>query len=559
MSTHGTPTKGHDVISDTGGDDEIHIGEHHGFLTWSYEVGTTNLLLAVDDGSLTIKGFFNEANGIERFIFANGDILTRADIIERLGYPSDPGMQIIGTEFNDTLIGGQGHDTIKGADGDDVLQGGAGNDLLAGGTGSDELLGGQGDDTYFWHPGDGNDLIHDLGGYDTLRIGAPSSEVTLARDPEDSSSLIISRGEESVRIVSYFIDVSTDGPEGHIERLIFADGTTWGLDEVLKALEGQNPSPPPPPPPPPPPTDPENLYLVGGAGNDTLSGGGGHDTLDGGLGDDLLLGGEGNDTYLWGRNQGSDTIKDGGGIDTLRIDAASTDVALSTDPNDSTALRIRLDGKILSIKAYFGDLGGRIEKFVFSDGVVWDENTIQDLLEAQNPDPVTNPNPGEDPASDPVGDTLVGGASDDAVLGSDGDDILLGGAGHDTLQGGSGSDVLNGGKGADVLTGGAGDDFFVFAKKADLGTGKQRDVIVDFEAGIDIIDLGQLDANTATRKNDAFKVLLKGKEDFTKAGQLRYDAKTGILSGNTDKDAAAEFQILLKNKPKTLDLDDFVL
>ncbi|MGO4388744.1 hypothetical protein AB4Y85_14525 [Microvirga sp. 2YAF29] len=96
-------------------------------------------------------------------------------------------------------------------------------------------------------------------------------------------------------------------------------------------------------------------------------------------------------------------------------------------------------------------------------------------------------------------------------------------------------------------------------KNADLGTGKNRDRINDFETGIDMIDLGKIDANTSTKKNDAFKTLLKGKEAFTKAGQLHYNAKTGILSGNTDKDAAAEFQILLKNKPKSLNLDDFVL
>jgi hypothetical protein len=50
-----------------------------------------------------------------------------------------------------------------------------------------------------------------------------------------------------------------------------------------------------------------------------------------------------------------------------------------------------------------------------------------------------------------------------------------------------------------------------------------------------------------------------GKSPFKAAGELHYDAKTGILYGNTDKDAAAEFQILLKNKPASLDLSDFIL
>jgi hypothetical protein len=42
--------------------------------------------------------------------------------------------------------------------------------------------------------------------------------------------------------------------------------------------------------------------------------------------------------------------------------------------------------------------------------------------------------------------------------------------------------------------------------------------------------------------------------------QIRHDdACTGILSGNTDGDAAAEFQMLLRKKPASLDLSDFIL
>jgi len=48
-----------------------------------------------------------------------------------------------------------------------------------------------------------------------------------------------------------------------------------------------------------------------------------------------------------------------------------------------------------------------------------------------------------------------------------------------------GDDVLTGGAGRDVLTGGAGADVFVFGS-ADAGS---RDMIRDFQAGVDRIDL----------------------------------------------------------------------
>lgn len=107
--------------------------------------------------------------------------------------------------------------------------------------------------------------------------------------------------------------------------------------------------------------------------------------------------------------------------------------------------------------------------------------------------------------------------------------------------------------------GGSGVDLFRFDSAGQAGLGKTRDVIVGFDATMDVIDLSGIDANRSAAGNNAFKALLSGKHTFTKAGQLRYDSKTGILSGNTDKDVAAEFEIALKNKPVALDLRDFLL
>ncbi len=81
-------------------------------------------------------------------------------------------------------------------------------------------------------------------------------------------------------------------------------------------------------------------------------------------------------------------------------------------------------------------------------------------------------------------DTLKGGDGKDLLSGLSGDDELFGQDGKDTLIGGIGNDTLFGGQGADKLTGDEGSDVFGFLKGE-----KGVDVITDFEAGIDKIDL----------------------------------------------------------------------
>lgn len=93
-----------------------------------------------------------------------------------------------------------------------------------------------------------------------------------------------------------------------------------------------------------------------------------------------------------------------------------------------------------------------------------------------------------------VGERIVARAGDDVVLArrggdevfcGDGSDVAQGGAGRDRLFGGAGDDTLEDGRGSDVMRGGDGADVFVLT--ADLRT----DVIADFVAGEDLVDLSQ--------------------------------------------------------------------
>jgi Ca2+-binding RTX toxin-like protein len=128
---------------------------------------------------------------------------------------------------------------------------------------------------------------------------------------------------------------------------------------------------------------------------------------------------------------------------------------------------------------------------------------------------------------------------------------------NNTLIGDTGANTLTGAGGKDTLTGGAGVDQFVFTTASDSGTtSTTRDVITDFVAGTDKIDLSAIDANTLTTGNTAFTTLLSSSTEFTAAGQLKLVGN--VLYGNTDSTATAEFSIELAGL-SALGLNDFIL
>jgi hypothetical protein len=143
------------------------------------------------------------------------------------------------------------------------------------------------------------------------------------------------------------------------------------------------------------------------------------------------------------------------------------------------------------------------------------------------------------------------------LIGSKFNDKLKGDKNDNQLSGKAGNDVITGGLGADQLTGGSGSDKFVLTQAKDSGiTLAAMDTITDFVRGKDTIDLSALDANTATKINNAFTGFIDATSTFTTAGQVKFD--NGILYGNTDKDASAEFAIALTGIT-TLSVTDLIL
>lgn len=160
---------------------------------------------------------------------------------------------------------------------------------------------------------------------------------------------------------------------------------------------------------------------------------------------------------------------------------------------------------------------------------------------------------GDDRLSGEAGDDLLhGGAGDDRLFGGSGDDrlygvagadMMSGGGGDDRLFGGNGDDTLIGGSGADRLTGGAGADTFRFVSVSD-STPAQPDVILDFERGVDRIDLRGVDADSGTSEIDAF-VFIGGAQFSGRAGQLR--RADGVMEADVDGDRVADFRIELRS------------
>ena len=151
----------------------------------------------------------------------------------------------------------------------------------------------------------------------------------------------------------------------------------------------------------------------------------------------------------------------------------------------------------------------------------------------------------------------TGNALANAITGNNAANVLSGLGGNDNISGLGGNDTLVGGAGKDTLTGGAGADHFDFNSISESVPGANRDVITDF-GSTDKIDLSTIDANSMLSGNQAF-MFMTGTH-FTSPGQIYYDASHHILFGNTDGDAAAEFQIMVNLAGITsLHSADFIL
>ena len=331
---------------------------------------------------------------------------------------------LYGDDGDDELRGGAGNDLLYGGTGNDWLYGQAGDDTLVGGTGNDHLEGGEGNDTYIFSKGDGEDRIFDANGVDTIQFGEGiSPDDIVAKVIGDSSGYVnlelsVKGTDDKITVYQHFgnsYNSYRETPDYQIEKVVFADGTTWDLKTIhdkahnMSGTEGSD-------------TyrvsdqsattfrglggddtivggiandllygddgDDElrggagNDLLYGGTGNDWLYGQAGDDTLVGGTGNDHLEGGEGNDTYIFSKGDGVDTIVDiSGEADEIRLGHETIDVVFERVNNN---LRVRMPGTLdsITINSWYNGEQYKIETFTSNDGQVITNTRIESLIQA---------------------------------------------------------------------------------------------------------------------------------------------------------------------------------
>jgi len=401
-------------------------------------------------------------------------------------YGSNYADTIYGGAYGDYLYGYAGADTLYGQGGDDFLSGGAGDDYLYGGDGADDLQGGSGYNDYW-------------GGYGADWL------IVSARDGGFSDDLVwdFTFDEDRVDLTAWGVSDFSQ-----LEWLLYNDATGSaafnayynGYDHVV-TLDGISEG-----------AllaadfvfaDPAARDATGTAYDDVMFGSRYADTLRGGGGGDELLGGLGNDRLNGGT--GADTLYGGAGNDTYQVDNAGD-------------LTLELSGK----------------------GVDTVESNIGWMLAAQVENLTLTGSAAINGTGNDLGNTISGNGAAN---------VLKGFGSADTINAGGGNDTIYGGTGRDTMFGGAGADSFVFTSIKD-SVASSADRINDFDPFADVIDLRQIDANTALSGDQAFH----WSSSFTShAGEavLAYDAANNrtMLSLDQNGDGLADFKLQINGHP----------
>jgi Ca2+-binding RTX toxin-like protein len=274
--------------------------------------------------------------------------------------------------------------------------------------------------------------------------------------------------------------------------------------------------------------------VVAGAGDDTLIGSRASERLDGGAGADVVAAGAGSDTLVVG--QGADTLDGGAGTDLLDLSSLQAGAIVDFDLG-----QVNVAGEVQSFSNVERVRGSDFDDVIFATSAMTgaDGGDGLDTLDLQL-----------------LSSGFTGGfVGFEIIEGTQYADNLFFGT---DLNGRGGDDVLTVTLDGEVrLEGGAGSDRFVFREQV---TRDSQAVIVDFEHGLDRIDLSAIDADPGPKgRNQAFAFV--GQSGFSGSpGELRYrhDGGDTIVEATLNGQPDAEFTLRL-NGHYNLTADDFVL
>ena len=395
------------LLADIGSGQYSFGGLDHNFAT----INNDNIFAANDNGVL-----LHGLAGNDTLTGGGGDDTLYGD------YGSDT---LFGRDGNDTLYGGKGNDYLSAGSGNNLLYGEQGSDTLAAGSGSDTLVGGSNDDCYLLQENCGQALIGaDSNDRLAIREGEKSfigytfnyffinttdeadhcPEAALADNDlwldfslygtavlkdyagnSDAQLQSIQIWNESGAVASFNGLLGIGTQENDSRHLSDAnDNMFFGMDGNDSIVGGN-----------------KQNYLVGGAGNDTLSGGAassnnillggdGNDSISGGGMFDILVGGEGDDTLLggskgfdvyrfaggWGRDVIVDTVATGTGTNCIDFtDLRRSDIQIAASGSSLTLSYgddvLQITGGYAGYAIRFGIAENEINKYlVAADGTL---------------------------------------------------------------------------------------------------------------------------------------------------------------------------------------------
>ncbi len=362
---------GHDLLNGGAGNDLLDGGEGIDQMTG----GAGDDTYVVDNAEDTVTE--NPGEGTDT-VRASIDY-TLGTNLENLTLTGTQDLNGTGNELDNVLTGNAGANTLIGRAGNDTLDGGAGADALIGGTGDDLYVVDNAADMVEENADEGTDTVRasvshalsanvenlaltglgDVDGsgndLDNLIVGNRGANVLDGQAGADT--MMGGRGDDT-----YIVDSAVDTV---MENL--GEGSDTVRSSISYAL-GANL---------------ENLTLTGtadldGTGNEldnVLAGNDGNNVLVGGQGDDALIGGAGDDTYYYNLGDGSDTVLDTAGTDTLALaGVALADLNTSMSGND---LVLELpDGNNITIQNWFLDPTYHVET-VSLDGTAYNASFIE--------------------------------------------------------------------------------------------------------------------------------------------------------------------------------------
>jgi Ca2+-binding RTX toxin-like protein len=466
------PTGFYEVISDTLGNNQVHIGSAVSAASTSsanaiwLNVGDANSASQLRlEGALT--GSFSQISTDGGPTVTMRDWL-QANVTSKLNI------------YSETAIvswGGGGDDVLKSGRLGGVFYGGHGNDYfdlggLAGASGAVvQINGGDGADSLYSYlqgePGvarPASQIVFGAG------IVASSVQLEMRHDPakDDAPTLVMRYGIQGDSLWITGNDYWDDANNVYarpFDSFEFADGTALSWDQLVAQGVAVT-------------ADYLGSRIDGGSYRDLVTGTAsremiyaerGDDVIDGGLGNDDIDAGLGSDTMVFGLGDGADRIvvseRDTADKDALRFKVGIVAGDLQcVRLVDDLVIKVGAGGDIVTVVHAFTD--NPLDHIEFADGGQLAFAAIPLMSAAQQA------TQGADVLYlVPAGETVNALGGDDTVYGGIGNDVILGGGGNDTLNGGAGNDSLEDLVGNNVLMGGAGNDVVRGSGTLDGGLG----------------------------------------------------------------------------------------